>query len=157
MLLGVLVLAAQHSSEREEGTVVPPAGSITPAAPPAQPPGPAALEQTVRTYYGLLPGNPAAAWEFLGAPEQNKAGGFAGYVNFWNGIDRVRIHNLVVQGDTVLVNLQFDPKNRGSTFERYQLTMSTKDRVLIESSTVLGSFKPDGADRRVPATEQGDG
>ncbi|MFN2495782.1 MAG: serine/threonine-protein kinase [Pseudonocardiaceae bacterium] len=156
VLLGVLVLvlAAQRGGERQgaDGTVV---SSVTPgvtttppaAPPPGQPPEPAALEQTVRTYYSLLPGNPTAAWEFLGAPERAKAGGFDGYLDFWNGIDQVRIHSLSVQGNIVLVNLQFDPRDREPTFERYQLTMSTAGRVLIESSSVIGSFRP-GSDER---------
>jgi hypothetical protein len=162
VLLGILVLAAQRGSQRQgtEGTVVPPTSLDTttpPAAPPAQLFGPVALEQTVRTYYGLLPGNPAAAWEFLGAPDRAKAGGFAGYVDFWNGIDRVRIRSLRVQGNTVLVNLQFDPKDRPTTFERYQLTMSTRGRVLIESSSVIGSFKPGSEDRDQQGNQQGNG
>jgi len=42
----------------------------------------------------------------------------------------------VKKGDTVLVNLVFEPTNRNRTLERYQLTMgnSPDGRVLIQSA-----------------------
>jgi len=104
-----------------------------PAAP--APPAPAQLEQTVRTYYGLLPQDTAAAWQYLGTAQ--RAQGFQQYNNFWNGINRLSIRGPVaVQGDTVLVNLVFEPTNRNRTLERYQLTMgnSPDGRVLIQSA-----------------------
>jgi hypothetical protein len=126
-----------------------PTRSSAPAPPPAKPPpatpGPAEFEQTVRAYYRLLPGNTAAAWQFLGEPERAKAGGFAGYADFWNGIDQVQIRGPVtVQGDTVLANLQFGPKGGGQTFERYQFTMATAPdgRILINSASRIGTFQP---------------
>ncbi len=133
--------------------------AVTAAAPPAPgasalppvlaaPPGPALsqpaqLEQTVRTYYGLLPDDTAAGWQFLGPAERAKADGLADYNEFWNGIDRVSIRGPVaVTGNTVLVNLQFEPTNRRPTFERYRLTMGTAPdgRVLIESASRIGTF-----------------
>jgi hypothetical protein len=90
----------------------------------------------------LLPEDTTAGWALLGASERTKAGSFAKYVDFWNGIDDVRIRGpLRVQGNTVLVNLQFDPKDRRRTLERYQLTMGTAPdgRVLIASAVVIGS------------------
>lgn len=106
------------------------------------------LEQTVRNYYGLLPQNTTAAWEFLGGSERTRSNGLAGYTAFWSGIKAVTIRGPVtVQGDTVLVNLQFEPKDRGRTLERYQLTMGTAPdgRVLIETSSLLNSSSA-GAD-----------
>jgi hypothetical protein len=115
----------------------PPApGAIARPAPvQAAPPPPAELEQTVRTYYGLLPDDTTVAWQYLGAAE--RAQGFQRYNDFWNGINRISIRGPVaVQGNTVLVNLVFEPTNRKRTFERYRLTMgSARDgRVLIESA-----------------------
>jgi hypothetical protein len=113
-----------------------------PAAPgPAQPQS-AQLEQAVRTYYALLPEDTDAAWQYLGAAERAKARGFAGYDQFWSQIDQISIRGLTVTGNTVLVNLQFEPENRRPTFERYRLTMGTASdgRVLIESASRLGTF-----------------
>jgi len=103
-------------------------------SPPAQA-QPAQLEQTVRTYYGLLPQDTTAAWQYLGTAQ--RAQGFQQYNDFWNGINRLSIRGPVaVQGDTVLVNLVFEPTNRNRTLERYRLTMATSPdgRVLIQSA-----------------------
>jgi hypothetical protein len=99
---------------------------------PAQP---AQLEQTVRSYYGLLPEDTAVAWQYLGDAEQ--AQGFQHYRNFWNGINRISIRGPVaVRGNTVLVNLLFEPTNRKPTVERYRLNMTTSPvgRILIASA-----------------------
>lgn len=117
-----------------------------PAAPPLAPAPPLQLqpeqlEQTVRTYYGLLPQDTAAAWGYLGAAEHAK--GYGRYANFWGHINRVSIHGPVaVQGNTVLVNLLFEPTDRKPTLERYQLNMgsSPDGRVLIESAARIGGF-----------------
>lgn len=151
MLVALLVVLALNSGQREvpdaPATPAPAAPSVAVAPPPAPtPPAPAELEQTVRTYYRLLPGNTTAAWEYLSPAERAASGGFSRYVSFWNQIDDVGIRGPVdVQGDTVLVNLQFDPKNRGRTLERYQLTMGTAPdgRLLIESAESLGTIKAD--------------
>lgn len=141
--------AARSAAPGPTVTTTPSPTTAAPPPAPTQPaptqPGPAAFEQTVRTYYGLLPGNPTAAWKFLGDTERAKAKGFSGYAEFWNGIDQVQIRGPVtVQGDIVLANLQFDPKDGGQTFERYQLVMATTPdgRILIDHATRLGTFQP---------------
>jgi hypothetical protein len=121
------------------------AAPSAPAAPQARPTPPQAvqLEQAVRTYYDLLPDDTDAAWQLLGVAERAKARGFAGYDQFWGQIDQISIRGPVtVTGNTVLVNLQFEPENRRPTFERYRLTMGTAPdgRVLIESASRLGTF-----------------
>ncbi|MGH3767863.1 MAG: serine/threonine-protein kinase [Pseudonocardiaceae bacterium] len=112
-----------------------------PQAPqPAQKAQPAQLEQTVRTYYGLLPEDTTVAWQYLGPGEHVQ--GFQHYDKFWNGINGVSIRGPVaVQGNTVLVDLVFEPVNRQRTFERYKLTLSNSPngRVLIESASRIGS------------------
>jgi hypothetical protein len=89
-----------------------------------------------------LPEDTDAAWQYLGAAERAKARGFAGYDQYWDQIDQISIRGLTVTGNTVLVNLQFEPENRRPTFERYRLTMGTAPdgRVLIESASRLGTF-----------------
>ncbi|MGH3906529.1 MAG: hypothetical protein ACRDTE_20460, partial [Pseudonocardiaceae bacterium] len=159
VLLAVLALNNQSGRDRQaaDGSGAPATTTSPPpvaAAPPPALPAPAELEQTVRTYYSLLPEDDREAWEFLGETERAKAGGFSGYLDFWNGIDDVRIRGPVqVQDNTVLVNLQFDPEEGRRTLERYQLTMSTAQdgRVLIESAVVVTSSsdddRGDGSDR----------
>jgi serine/threonine protein kinase len=120
-----------------------PAQSPQPDQPsqPDQSPQPVQLEQTVRTYYGLLPDEAAAAWQYLGPAEH--AQGLAHYIKFWNGINRISIRGPVaVQGNTVLVDLLFEPRNRKPTVERYQLNMSTSPagRVLIESASRVSAL-----------------
>jgi serine/threonine protein kinase len=144
VLAVVLVMASKvavPTADRGQLAVATPAtppapGAIARPAPvQAAPPPPAELEQTVRTYYGLLPDDTTVAWQYLGAAE--RAQGFQRYNDFWNGINRISIRGPVaVQGNTVLVNLVFEPTNRKRTFERYRLTMgSARDgRVLIESA-----------------------
>jgi hypothetical protein len=100
---------------------------------------PAQLEQTVRTYYGLLPEDTTEAWQYLGAAERVQ--GFEHYNDFWSRINRISIRGPVaVQGNTVLVSLLFEPTNRKRTLERYRLTMGNAldGRVLIESAARIG-------------------
>lgn len=118
----------------------PPAPQSPPAAAQADPPQPTQLEQTVRTYYGLLPEDTAEAWQYLGTTEQ--AQGFQHYRNFWNTINRISIRGPVaVQGNTVLVNLVFEPTNRKPTVERYRLNMTTSPigRIVIGSASRIAS------------------
>jgi hypothetical protein len=153
VLLAVVLTLVGVSAGRNQPAVATSAAPPAPgsnALPPEQasPPGPAQppavqLEQTVRTYYGLLPDDTAAAWQYLGTAERAKARGLAGYNEFWGRIDQISIRGPVtVAGNAVLVNLQFEPKNRKPTFERYRLTMGTAPdgRVLIESASRLGTF-----------------
>lgn len=156
LLVVVLVLAGvvgptQPTAVTSAAPPAPGASALpppVPAAPPEPAPlepalsPPAQLEQAVRTYYSLLPDDTAGGWQFLGTAERRKARGLAGYNQFWSGIDQVNIRGLIVTGNTVLVNLQFEPKNRKPTFERYQLIMGTAPdgQVLIESAARIGTF-----------------
>ncbi|MFZ0119191.1 MAG: serine/threonine-protein kinase [Pseudonocardiaceae bacterium] len=147
VVLGVVSTLAVPTAGRGQLAVDTPAVPSVPGGGALPQPGPAApaqpapleaaqLEQTVRTYYGLLPQDTAAAWQYLGTAE--RAQGFQQYDQFWTGINRLSIRGpVVVQGDTVLVNLVFEPTNRNRTLERYRLTMgnSPDGRVLIESDS----------------------
>ncbi|NKY58067.1 serine/threonine-protein kinase [Nocardia flavorosea] len=63
------------------------------------PPSAARVEQFVRGYYGLLPGNTAAAWSQLAPEYQAVAGGYADYQGFWSTISAVSIGSVSRSGD----------------------------------------------------------
>lgn len=63
------------------------------------PPSGARVEQFVRGYYGLLPGNTAAAWSQLSPEYQATAGGYADYQGFWSTIGAVSIGSVSRSGD----------------------------------------------------------
>ncbi|MBF6348447.1 MULTISPECIES: serine/threonine-protein kinase [Nocardia] len=63
------------------------------------PPSAARVEQFVRGYYGLLPGNTAAAWSQLSPEYQATAGGYADYQGFWSTISAVSIGSVSQSGD----------------------------------------------------------
>jgi eukaryotic-like serine/threonine-protein kinase len=150
VLAVVLVVATQvimPTAARGHLALTPSAPAAAPDAPALSPPPaqarapqpaqpkPGQLEQTVRSYYGLLPDDTTVAWQYLGAAEH--AQGFQRYHDFWSGINRISIRGpIAVQGRTVLVNLVFEPTNRARTFERYRLTLGNapNGRVLIESA-----------------------
>lgn len=163
ILLGVVAFAAQRAPDEQQAAdpgTPPTSTGLAPAPSAPAPPGPAELEQAVRTYYGLLPDDTTTAWAFLGPFERARAGGFAEYVRFWRGIDRVRIRGpITVRDNTVLVSLQFDPKGRGRTLERYQLVMGTAadGRVLIDASALLSSSAVRGGDRNGPDEQDNGG
>ncbi len=151
VVLGVTWVGGGRNQPAVATSAVPPEADSNALPPVPAPPGSAQLappqaaqpEQTVRTYYELLPEDTGAAWQYLGSAERAKDGGLAGYNKFWGQINQVSIRGPVtVTGNTVLVNLQFEPENRRPTFERYRLTMGTAPdgRVLIESASRLGTF-----------------
>ncbi|MDQ3760891.1 MAG: protein kinase [Actinomycetota bacterium] len=147
---GQLATTSEQPPAADASPLPAPDANALPAPPqPAQPQA-EQLEQTVRTYYGLLPEDTFAAWQFLGAAERAK--GLQRYNDFWSGIERVSIRGpIAVRGNTVLVNLIFEPANRKRTLERYRLTMgnSPDGRILIDSATrisgsTLAAAKPNG-------------
>ncbi|MBV9161418.1 MAG: protein kinase [Pseudonocardiales bacterium] len=136
---GQLAVATSTTPPAPGAHALPAPVQVLPAQPQPVPPQPAQLEQTVRTYYGLLPDDTTVAWQYLGAAE--RAQGFQQYNDFWSEINRISIRGPVaVQGSTVLVNLVFEPTNRKRTLERYRLTMGNAPdgRVLIESAARIG-------------------
>ncbi|MGI5217692.1 protein kinase domain-containing protein [Nocardia sp. CA-290969] len=106
--------SAAGTSETSQATVPEPTGepagepgeqsSTTSAAPTTTttesgPPSAARVEQFVRGYYGLLPGNPAAAWSQLSPEYQATTGGYADYTGFWSTISAVSIGSVSQSGD----------------------------------------------------------
>ncbi|MEV0110278.1 protein kinase [Nocardia sp. NPDC050799] len=62
------------------------------------PPSAARVEQFVRGYYGLLPGNPSAAWSQLSPAYQATTGGYAEYTRFWSTISAISIGAVTPSG-----------------------------------------------------------
>lgn len=75
------------------------ASTTTTATTETGPPSAARVEQFVRGYYGLLPGNTAAAWSQLAPEYQAVAGGYADYQGFWSTISAVSIGSVSRSGD----------------------------------------------------------
>lgn len=92
---------APETTESDTETTVRP--STTTTAPPTTtaetgPPSAARVEQFVRGYYGLLPGNPSAAWSQLSPAYQATTGGYAEYTRFWSTISAVGIGAVTPSG-----------------------------------------------------------
>lgn len=79
------------------------ASATTPAPAPA-----GSAEETVAAYYGLLPGDTEAAWEYLGEGARADAGGYDDFAGFWQTIDDVAVEGTEVDGDTVTVELVYN-------------------------------------------------
>jgi hypothetical protein len=70
---------------------------------------PQQLQDAITSYYALIPGNLQEGWTRLTASYQNnKAGGFAGYQQFWSAMQRVTVSNVVAKpGDTVDATIDY--------------------------------------------------
>ncbi|MGE3287402.1 MAG: serine/threonine-protein kinase [Pseudonocardia sp.] len=125
--------AAAPTTSAAPRTTQPPPTSTAPAPTPADDP-----EGFVRDYYGLLPGNPTAAWALLGpqAQSQSGSGGFAGYERFWGTVDDVDLDDVDQTGEgTVEATVVFDMKNGGESRERYRFVVDD-----VNGNPVMRSF-----------------
>ncbi|WP_328396817.1 serine/threonine-protein kinase [Nocardia sp. NBC_00416] len=91
------------TTEADTSTTDRPSDTTTTAAPSTTtaengPPSPARVEQFVRGYYGLLPGNPSAAWAQLSPGYQATTGGYAEYTRWWSTISAVSIGAVTPSG-----------------------------------------------------------
>ncbi len=102
---------------------------------PAGPPTPERVVQFVSGYYGMLPGNAAAAWSQL-SPAYQAQTGYSDYLNFWSGISAVTVHSVTPNGDTgATVSLTYTLKNGStSTESRWIQVASDNGRLLIANS-----------------------
>lgn len=97
------IMAPDEGTDSGETTGGPSAAS-TSAAPSTTtsaetgPPSAARVEQFVRSYYGLLPGNPSAAWAQLSPEYQATTGGYGEYTRFWSTISAVSIGSVSPTG-----------------------------------------------------------
>ncbi|MGQ0482846.1 MAG: serine/threonine-protein kinase [Pseudonocardia sp.] len=76
-------------------------------------PSAADLEQFVRDYYALLPGDTDQAWELLGEQARAESNGLEGYRNFYSTIGRIEFAEgpTAVDGSTVRARLVFESTN----------------------------------------------
>ncbi|MET8795847.1 serine/threonine-protein kinase [Nocardia sp. NPDC004568] len=95
-----LALAPETSGSDTETTTRSSATTTAPSTTTAEtgPPSAARVEQFVRGYYGLLPGNPSAAWSQLSPAYQATTGGYAEYTRFWSTISAVSIGAVTPSG-----------------------------------------------------------
>ena len=92
----------------------------------------------VRSYYGLLPGNPDAAFAQLSPQAQAASGGRDAFVGFYNGMQSVSVENARQTGaTTVQATIRFVRTNGTTTNEPYEFVMGTADdgRTIMQSYT----------------------
>ncbi|WP_280478825.1 serine/threonine-protein kinase [Nocardia cyriacigeorgica] len=109
--------------------------SSTTTTTPAGPPTPERVVQFVSGYYGMLPGNAAAAWSQL-SPAYQAQTGYSDYLNFWSGISAVTVHSVTPNGDTgATVSMTYTLKDGStSTESRWIQVVSDNGRLLIANS-----------------------
>ncbi|MFI9532287.1 serine/threonine-protein kinase [Nocardia fusca] len=89
---------APETAESDTQTTARPSTTTPPPTTETGPPSAARVEQFVRGYYGLLPGNPSAAWSQLSPAYQATTGGYAEYTRFWSTISAVSIGAVTPSG-----------------------------------------------------------
>ncbi len=93
----------------------------------------------VQGYYGLLPGNTAAAWERLSPTARAQSGGRGGFQRFYDGMQAVSLENARSLGDgAVAGTVVFVQTNGVTTREPYRFVVgSGGGRPVIESFSRL--------------------
>jgi serine/threonine protein kinase len=122
--------------------VIPPAVPSSPQNTPEQ------LQQAIIDYYALMPENLPAAWKRLTANyQQNHAGGFTGYQNFWNPVQRVTVSGVSAkQGGTVDATIDYFFKDGRVIEEQTSYGLLAEDGLWkIDSSTVRSSQTKQGS------------
>jgi len=94
-------------------------------------PTPAAYEQAVRDYYGLLPGNIAAAWSRMTPAGQQMSGGAEAYQAFWSGISSVTVLSAVASGTQVATALSFVRTDSTTSNESYVINLVDQNGQLM--------------------------
>jgi serine/threonine protein kinase len=123
-------------------STTPVAPTTTPAAPASPQDTPEQLQGAITDYYALVPGNLPAAWNRLTTNyQQNHAGGFTGYQNFWSPVQRVTVVDVSAkQGDTVDATIDYFFKDGRVVEERTSYGLITQNGLWkIDSSTVHSS------------------
>jgi hypothetical protein len=91
----------------------------------------------VQNYYGLLPGNPDAAFALLSSSAQAQSGGISSYRGFYAGMSSVGVENARSIGDgRVAATIRFQRKDGTTTREAYTFVVSTADN----GDQILQSF-----------------
>jgi eukaryotic-like serine/threonine-protein kinase len=100
------------------------------------------VQQAITDYYALMPENLPAGWRRLTANyQQSHAGGFTGYQNFWNLVQRVTVSDISAeQGATVDATIDYFFKDGRVVEEQTSYQLLTQDGLWkIDSSTVRSS------------------
>jgi eukaryotic-like serine/threonine-protein kinase len=95
-----------------------------------------------------MPENLSAAWKRLTANyQQNHAGGFTGYQNFWNPVQRVTVFGVSAkQGGTVDATIDYFFKDGRVIEEQTSYGLLAEDGLWkIDSSTVRSSQTKQGS------------
>jgi serine/threonine protein kinase len=119
-----------------------PVAPAIPAVPGSSQGTPEQLARTITDYYALVPGNLPAAWDRLTASyQQNHAGGYTGYQNFWNPVQRVTASDVsATQGNIVDATIDYFFKDGRVVEERTSYRLVAEDSLWkIDSSTVSTS------------------
>ncbi|KAA8885973.1 protein kinase [Nocardia colli] len=113
-------------------TTPPPTISATPFGPPT----PEKVSQFVSGYYGMLPGNPSAAWSQLSPAYQGVAGGYNEYVRWWGTISSITVRSVTPNGDNrAVASLTYVKKNGETVNEtRWFQVAAENGRMLITAS-----------------------
>jgi serine/threonine protein kinase len=115
---------------------------IIPAIPGSPQDTPAQLRQAITDYYALMPGDLPEGWKRLTANyQQNHAGGFTGYQNFWNAMQRVTVFDVSAKnGGAVDATIDYFFKDGRVLEERTSYGLVAEDGLWkIDSSTVQSS------------------
>ncbi|MDT5019438.1 MAG: eukaryotic-like serine/threonine-protein kinase, partial [Mycobacterium sp.] len=94
----------------------------------------------VADYYGLLPGNTAAAWNRLTAGYQAQTGGRANYDSFWHSFRSVDVSHERTQGGLVLADLRYTSTTGAVSTETrsFELVREAGILKIAASSVVTG-------------------
>ncbi|MFC9437082.1 protein kinase [Nocardia sp. NPDC057030] len=113
-------------------TTPPPTLSATPFGPPT----PEKVSQFVSGYYGMLPGNPSAAWSQLSPAYQGVAGGYNEYVRWWGTIRSITVRSVTPNGDNrAVASLTYVKKSGETVNETRWFQVATENgRMLITAS-----------------------
>jgi eukaryotic-like serine/threonine-protein kinase len=88
--------------------------------------------QAVRDYYGLLPGNPDAAWQRLTERAQGKSNdGLDGYRQFWSTVASVGVSDTFAEGNRVSATLNYVRNDGGTSDEAYSFALVERNGQLM--------------------------
>jgi hypothetical protein len=102
-LLTAALSATVALGDRSEGGGTQTGSAATATADPA---GEGELRAAAASYYALLPGDPATAWNHLTPRARTQAGGQAAYTAYWRGFSGVRLVSATVSAPTHTVRAQ---------------------------------------------------
>ncbi|MGW4843664.1 serine/threonine-protein kinase [Nocardia brasiliensis] len=122
------------SSAPPSSSAKPPTTTVT--ATPFGPPTPEKVAQFVQGYYGMLPGNPSAAWSQLAPSYQGVAGGYNEYVRWWGTISSITVRSVTPNGENRAVASLVYVKKSGETVNetRWFQVSSENGRMQITAS-----------------------